>query len=165
MLSRKRDRYRYAGQQNGGQTAYPQRLVIAAQSGPVPDPAGVFICSEPMVYEAVRFIASNVKQNLWIEDVARHLNTSRSTLIRRFDEAMGRSVTSEIARQRVAHLKQLLAETDRSIAEISRECGFSSPAHLSRFFNREVGVTPSAYRRGRIVPHAAVAYGAGTHGA
>ena len=51
--------------------------------------------------------------------------------------------------------KGLVAERWRHFAEgqlplgaISDMCGFSSQAHLTRWFKRIVGVTPGAYRAG-----------------
>lgn len=158
MLSRKRDRYRYVGPRREGQPAYPLRRVVRVDIEPMVEPTQVLVCHEPLVVEAVRFIAANVRQDLQIEDVANYLNTSRSTLIRRFDAALGRSVASEIRRQRVAQLKRLLTQTGRPIAEISSAYGFSSPGQLSRYFKRAVGVSPGDYRRGRVVPTGAVVY-------
>ena len=71
---------------------------------------------------------------------------SRSTLIRWFEQSLGRSVASEIARHRVAEVKRMLVQTNLSITEISASCGFSCVAQLSRFFKREVGVPPSVWR-------------------
>lgn len=118
----------------------------------VADTTEVLLCSDPMVYEALLFIKAGARRCLQVEDVAEHVNASRSTLIRRFSRALGRSVSYEIRLQQVNQLKRLLMQTSRTIEEISVDCGFSSPGQLSRFFRREVGVSPSDYRRGMRVP-------------
>jgi len=43
--------------------------------------------------------------------------------------------------------KQLLQETDLTIAEIAYEVGFNNPNYFSRTFHRYYGRPPSAYRR------------------
>lgn len=72
------------------------------------DLSEVFICEDPIVLEALRFIKDGVRRCLRVEDVAEHVNVSRSTLIRRFSQALGRSVSSEIRRQQVEEISRLL---------------------------------------------------------
>lgn len=160
MLSRRREQYH--GRAENIQDR-PRQLTRTCryqiEQVAVLDPADVFICEDRLVIEAMRFIKHNARRCLRVEDVAEHLNTSRSTLIRRFDASLGRTVASEIRRQRVAELKRLLTRTGRPIAEISSDYGFSSPGQLSRYFKRAVGVSPGDYRRGRVVPAGAVVYG------
>jgi AraC family transcriptional regulator len=47
----------------------------------------------------------------------------------------------------MARARQLLLETDRSIIDIGLDVGYSSPSHFSQVFKRQVGVTPSHYRK------------------
>lgn len=42
--------------------------------------------------------------------------------------------------------KEALADTEKSISEISYEIGFQYPQHMSRMFKQEVGLTPAQYR-------------------
>ena len=120
--------------------------------------AAVLICDDPLVLEALRFIKAGARDCLQVEEVAEHVCVSRSTLIRRFKQVLGRSVASEIRRQQVAEIKRLLDETRDAIEDISRACGFSSAGQLSRFFKREVGGSPSEWRRGERVPREMLAY-------
>jgi LacI family transcriptional regulator len=166
MLNRRREHYhRRAGKfdDRPRKIAQPHRLQVEQVAGL--DSVDIFICEDRLVIEAMRFIASNLRQDLKIDDVAEHLGTSRETLMRRFKTVLGRSVMKEVNRQRVEKLKQDLAQTGRSIGEISKEFGFSSAGQLSRYFKREVGVSPSDYRRGKRVPTAEMTFfGGGTTG-
>ena len=38
-------------------------------------------------------------------------------------------------------------DLNRSVIEIGLDVGYSSPSHFARIFRREVGISPSAYRR------------------
>ena len=63
----------------------------------------------------------------------------------------GRRLSKRIGRfylhqQHMAKVKELLADTDKSIGEIAYELGFNYPHHLSRVFKKQEGVTPSEYR-------------------
>ena len=110
------------------------------------DSTDVFLCDDPLVTEAMHFIAEHCRQTLKVEDVADALHTSVSTLRRRFEQALGKQVKDEIARLRTDHVKSLLTESDKSLTQIAEECGYSSPTQFGRYFSNAVGMTPSAYR-------------------
>ena len=58
----------------------------------------------------------------------------------------GKSAQEYIQLATMAKVKELLAETDKSISEIAYELGFNYPHHLSRVFKKVTGMTPSEYR-------------------
>lgn len=130
-----------------GRPAHPHNRVIPPDRVAVRESTDVFLNSDPMVSEAMHFIASHCRQNLHIEDVASHMNTSRRTLERRFEEALRTTAYSEIRRLRVDYLKRLLIETEHSVQTIAHDCGFSATTNFSRFFKQETGESPSAYRK------------------
>ena len=158
MLSRRRERYRYAARRKARQPGEIRTPRVCVERVEAVDVSEVLLCEDPMVLEALRFIKAGARRCLQVEDVAEHVCVSRSTLIRRFKQVLGRSVASEIKRQQVEEVKRLLSETGRSVESISHDCGFSSAGQLSRFFRREVGVSPSEWRRGVRVPGEAVGY-------
>lgn len=59
----------------------------------------------------------------------------------------GRSPKAIIDDCLIKEVERQLRETPRSIQEIASGLGFSSQAHLSRFFKKMVGVAPSSYRQ------------------
>lgn len=118
----------------------PKRLIVRESSD-------FYLSSDPLVTEAMRYIADHCRQTLRVEELAEALLTSRRTLERRFEEVVGQSVYSEIARLRGEYLKRQLIETDRPMAKIAQDCGFSSASHFTRFFSNVVGMTPSAFRK------------------
>jgi len=118
----------------------PKRLIVRESSD-------FFVSADPMVSDAMRYIAGHCRQSLRVEEVAEALNTSRRTLERRFEEFVGRTIYGEISRQRTDYIKRALVETDRPLAAIAHDCGFSSVSHFTRFFRREAGTTPSSYRK------------------
>jgi AraC family transcriptional regulator len=66
---------------------------------------------------------------------------------RLFKKATGHSPSQFFIRLRMARARQLLLETDRSIIDIGLDVGYSSPSHFSQVFKRQVGLTPSHYRK------------------
>jgi AraC family cel operon transcriptional repressor len=52
---------------------------------------------------------------------------------------------------RMEHAKRLLTHTDKSIEEISEECGIKSRRHFYRLFKEATGGTPKQYRQQHAV--------------
>ena len=48
---------------------------------------------------------------------------------------------------RVAATRELLETTDLSITDICAHVGFADMSSLARYFKREIGCTPSQYRK------------------
>ncbi len=75
--------------------------------------------------------------------------TGARTLQRHFQKNLGRPIAAEIRRARLERAKRELAQTGRSIKDISRDVGFGPPMRMYEIFVRELGLTPSEYRRQR----------------
>lgn len=80
-------------------------------------------------------------------DVLREVPVSRRSLDQRFLKALGHTPAAEIRRAQIEVAKQMLAETDESMAKVAHAAGFSNAKQLGSSFHRETGVTPTAYRR------------------
>ena len=52
-----------------------------------------------------------------------------------------------VRKVRLHRAKALLQSTDRPIADVAYEVGFSDPSYFSRVFGKEFGTTPSALRK------------------
>ena len=109
----------------------------------------VLAVEDPDVRDALRFIRENAGQIIQVSDVVNVTSLSQRTLHNRFKAALGRSVMKEINLQRANYIAALLTETTQSLSQISRKLGYLDDAHLVRFFKREMGESPGAYRRHR----------------
>ncbi|MDG4808701.1 AraC family transcriptional regulator [Micromonospora sp. WMMD1120] len=87
-----------------------------------------------------------------VEDYAAGLGCSVRTLTRACLAVTGRSAKQVIDERVALQAARLLAATDQPIAQIGRHLGFSEPTNFGRFFTREVGVSPGAFRAARDQP-------------
>ncbi|HOM99519.1 MAG TPA: DNA-binding transcriptional regulator [Acidobacteriota bacterium] len=99
------------------------------------------------VANALRYIRKNPRRTIRVDEVARSAALSRRVLEKRFRNYLGRSVMQEIRRVRTDHIARLLLETDWTIQQIGAEMGFSGIEHIARYFRREKGMSPLAFRR------------------
>jgi AraC-like DNA-binding protein len=84
-----------------------------------------------------------------VEDYAGRLECSVRTLTRACLAATGRSAKQVIDDRVALEARRLLAATDLPVAEVGRRLGFPEPTNFGRFFQREVGRSPGAFRAGR----------------
>lgn len=106
---------------------------------------------DPEVADALRFIRNNCREQISVDDVVASLSVSRRVLEKRFRKQLNRSVLEEIRKARTNAAAQMLVETEMSIAQIAEKLGYTETAHLSRYFHKEKGLSPVAFRK-RIRP-------------
>jgi LacI family transcriptional regulator len=99
------------------------------------------------VAEAMRFIRQHSKRIIQVSDVVDAVGLSRRVLQQRFRRTLGRSVYDEIKRCRVEQIALMLSGTDLSIAQVASAFGYAGIEKLSRYFQREKGMGPLAYRK------------------
>ncbi|MGN8276430.1 helix-turn-helix domain-containing protein [Pseudomonas sp. SMV71] len=90
---------------------------------------------------------ANLHREFSLGTLAEGAGMSEFHFSRLFKKATGHSPSQFFIRLRMARARQLLLETDRSIIDIGLDVGYSSPSHFSQVFKREVGITPSHYRK------------------
>jgi transcriptional regulator GlxA family with amidase domain len=76
---------------------------------------------------------------------------------RRFKKATGCSPIEYVQRIRIEHAKQALEETNESVDEICRLCGYEDASFFRRVFKRTTALTPADYRRKFRLPRYAQA--------
>lgn len=82
-----------------------------------------------------------------IEDLVEEVGISRPHFFSLFRREIGVSPNMYLNTLRVERAVETLTTTDRSVENIGFELGFSSQSSFSRFFLKNVGVSPSIYRR------------------
>jgi DNA-binding response OmpR family regulator/two-component sensor histidine kinase len=83
---------------------------------------------------------------LHVNDISRELGMSRVQVYRKVKALLGYSVNDYIITVRLKKAKHMLLNTDKTIAEISTEVGFSSPAYFSTAFKTKFNVSPREFK-------------------
>ena len=99
------------------------------------------------VYSALQFIKTHTNQPIGVDDVLKHVNKSRSMFMEQFKKETGETIARYIIKAKLQESKQLLAYSNKSIADISNFFYFSSQSHFQKAFKNEYGITPLAYRK------------------
>jgi two-component system response regulator YesN len=103
---------------------------------------------DQVVERALQFMDDNFgRPDLQLKEVAAAVHVSPSHLAHLLRTHVGASYVKYMTLLRMEEGKRLLVETDLKVAAIAVRAGYDDPAYFYRVFRREVGVTPSQYRR------------------
>lgn len=98
------------------------------------------------LHQAKEFILNHLEnENLSVNDLAKHLNVSRFTLIRRFKKINNSTPNFYIQKIRLEKAKELIKNKVANVTEIAFKVGFSSTTYFSYSFKKEFGFTPKEY--------------------
>ena len=86
-------------------------------------------------------------ENPWnISEIAESLYLSKSYLQKIYKSYFNKSIIEEMIQFRIEKAKELLDNTDMTVTEISKKCGYSSYNYFVRQFKISEGLSPSEYR-------------------
>jgi LacI family transcriptional regulator len=119
----------------------PPNRIITCQS------TDTVAVDDDLLAAAVQFIKGHCDQRIQVSDILQEVPISRRALEKGFRKWLGRSPAEEIRRVRVDRAVQLLCDTTWSMPRIATAVGFIRPELLTRAFRRELGTTPSEFRK------------------
>jgi len=93
------------------------------------------------------YLRGHLSTQVRIEDLAAHVSVSVSHFSRSFKETYGTTPHLHIIRLRLELAQQFMISTTYLLSQIAWDCGLADQAHLSKLFRREMGETPSSWRR------------------
>ncbi|KMY50100.1 AraC family ligand binding domain-containing protein [Peribacillus loiseleuriae] len=92
------------------------------------------------------YLEGNYTKKITLNDLSAISGWSKYHLLRTFTKKMGISPNSYLETIRVNHAKKLLEKGIKPI-EVTFLTGFSDQSHLTKFFKKQVGLTPKQYMR------------------
>jgi len=94
-----------------------------------------------------QFVADNIATVIRSRDLADLTGLSHSYFSQVFRRTTGETPMTYIIRCRVEYAQTLMRATDRPLAEIALDCGFTDQAYLTRRFQQHLGMPPATWRR------------------
>ncbi len=93
------------------------------------------------------YIDTHPGEKLTLEFLAKKVGYSVYYLSRKFEQEVGVSITDYICNKRLERAKYMLTSTNLGIERISEELGFGSRSYFTSIFSKNIGMTPSEYRK------------------
>ncbi|MDD6279778.1 MAG: AraC family transcriptional regulator [Oscillospiraceae bacterium] len=82
-----------------------------------------------------------------VDSMAAEVNMSRSYFQHIYRETFGISCISDVIGSKIEKAKELLSGTDCTVAQVAAMCGYDNEEHFMRQFKKNVGITPTTYRK------------------
>jgi AraC-like DNA-binding protein len=102
---------------------------------------------EIRIEKALELLSASIQNPLSVEDVARECCMSVGRFSHAFKETVGMSPYAYLTLLRLEKAKELLRYTNDPISAVGEAIGYPDQNYFSRFFKKQVGVSPSEYRR------------------
>lgn len=93
------------------------------------------------------WLAERLHRDVTVAEMASQVMMSERTFARRFEEATGTSPFRWVLQQRLHLAQELLETSDLDIDHLAIQAGFGTATNLREHFRRELGTTPTGYRR------------------
>lgn len=101
------------------------------------------------IQKSIDYIERNLKHDILLADCARASGYSLYYYCRVFQLAAGMTVMDYIRARRLTNAAMDIYNTSKCIKEIAFDWGFNSHEHFIRIFNKNFGISPTAYRKSR----------------
>jgi AraC-like DNA-binding protein len=101
---------------------------------------------DPIVGPALLELHADPRHKWTVEELARRVASSRSTLNERFGELLGRPPMQYLSEWRLQLAAGLLRTTSDSVAMVAYRVGYESEAAFNRAFKRAMGSPPAQWR-------------------
>ena len=116
----------------------------------VAGPSEIVVTSmeDELLKKALYFVEQNMDNSEYsVEDFVSDMALGRTVLYQKINAITGLSIKEFILDIRIKRSAKLLAESDKTISEISYMTGFVNPKYFSTIFRKHFGQTPSEYRK------------------
>lgn len=102
------------------------------------------------IQEAINFINSNYMNSITINEVANHVNLSRSYLYKMFIKNLKVSPQKYLINLRMYKATLLLKNTKLPIGEVANKVGYSDSLLFSKTFSKYFSMSPLNYRNNKL---------------
>lgn len=100
-----------------------------------------------LIQKVVSYIHANLEQELTLNQIAKEMHVVPNYLSRKFNDELQINLPNYITRQRIEKACEYLEKTELKIIDISILCGIDNAHYFTELFKKQMGVTPSEYRK------------------
>lgn len=99
-----------------------------------------------LIFEIQEYISENISEDISLTGLSRRFHFNPSYLSRLYKNLTGENLIMYMTRIKIEKAKELLADGNLKINEITERLGFKTPSYFTNFFKKSTGTTPQKYR-------------------
>lgn len=99
------------------------------------------------IQRVAEYVMAHYGRDIRLGDVASEIGMNRSAFCTYFKKHKGMTFSQFLTRYRLKTACELLKHSQKSVSEVCYLVGFNDLPHFVRVFGKEIGVSPSKYRR------------------
>lgn len=140
--------YRLAQSQAGGQNEYRISVYIQMILAELSETVSIVpTVATNAIESAISYMQAHVRESLTLDEIAEVTGYNKQYFSRHFKKYMGTSPHKYFLSMRMQLAKRLLLTTYDSVEQIAYQCGFDNTSNFIRGFKRQVGLTPTEFRK------------------
>lgn len=121
--------------------------LLAISREEIENPAGILPCRRKEIRETVAYIGAHAAEKIGRDDLAEEVNFSGTYLSRLFHAETGKRMAVYRREYRLLRARDLLKQTDASVAEIALLVGMRSASYFSSQYRAYFGMSPTMTRK------------------
>lgn len=98
------------------------------------------------IQEVLLYLYNNYNNKITITNLTKEFNINRTTLSKRFNEAVGDPIITYLNKLRINIAAVILRDTRVPVAEVMERVGFNDSIHFLRTFKKYMCLSPKEYR-------------------
>jgi len=100
------------------------------------------------IARVIDYVEAGIDEDLRLASLAEVAAMSVYHFARSFRKTVGMSPHAYVLSRRLTRAHAMLRRSEDGLAQVALSCGFSSQAHFTTAFHRNLGITPGVFRRG-----------------
>lgn len=96
------------------------------------------------------YVEENFASGISLDTLSHHCGFNNVYLCRIFKQATGKTIVDYINYVKVQNCLEKLKDPSLSITQVATSCGFSNISHFNTTFKKQIGCSPSSYRKSKL---------------
>jgi AraC-like DNA-binding protein len=107
--------------------------------------------NELRINKVCSFIQNNFYNKISLKQAADLIYLTESNFCKFFKKATGKTYSDYLNELRINEACRMLVQSEKTISQISFECGFETLSYFNRVFFNKKGMTPSTFKKENLI--------------
>lgn len=105
------------------------------------------ISTNPLLQEVFDLVEKRLSDVINLDSIAKEVHVNKSYLSQIFKTNTGYTFSEYVNNRKINRARDLLINSEKSVSEICKECGYKNTTYFSSLFNKKTGFSPTNFRK------------------